>query len=520
MTGQYLQFLLVPDSSAARRIRRAVVENGARRGVVIGTWPELVEYACRAYLTPRTDGNWEEQLHTALGEMADAFWAESFSVSPQETSAAIDAALAQVVSASNPIATFSILDYRDLPERQRQHLEDLVRLAEMLEGKLPPDLSVVRDLIMADAADAIQHIFVYYVEDIPALTRWQGLLIEKLNGDAKISSDSHLAAKLNEILTGTEGPNVDNGLATLQAQLFSPPTGRIALDQSVQWLGARDFLEEAEVAAGMVQTMLEEHADLKPADIGLLLPESFEYSVAIDDAFTLAGLSLSGLPVERWRRDLGREAGIETKDALRERLWLAEDAVVASKLSPKGEDDYTETGSETGQTGGSERGRFTEAVEGNGNAGTTVPPRDGNAGAFISYTAVHPEDEETDPDGLAHENRMALEEQAIKFILESEPGWQRTPANNPGFDLFRSDQQGQTEFCKVKAMTKTLHDRPVGMSCTQFDHAYRHRELFWLYVVEHAGNRRDMRIVRIQDPAGKARTFTYDRGRRAIDTSK
>ena len=35
---------------------------------------------------------------------------------------------------------------------------------------------------------------------------------------------------------------------------------------------------------------------------------SFEYAVAVEDAFRLGGLALSGLPVERWRRDLGREA--------------------------------------------------------------------------------------------------------------------------------------------------------------------------------------------------------------------
>ncbi len=74
----------------------------------------------------------------------------------------------------------------------------------------------------------------------------------------------------------------------------------------------------------MVQTMLEEHPDLKPADIGLLLPESFEYSVAVEDAFTLAGLALSGLPVERWRRDLGREVlfhFLYTVGRNQHRLW-------------------------------------------------------------------------------------------------------------------------------------------------------------------------------------------------------
>ena len=98
------------------------------------------------------------------------------------------------------------------------------------------------------------------------------------------------------------------------------------------------------------------------------------------------------------------------------------------------------------------------------------------------------------------------------------PAWQRTPANNAGYDLFRSDQRGETIYCEVKAMTRTLDDRPVGISRTQFEHAYKHGESFWLYIVEHAGSSGDARIVRIQDPAGNARTFTYDSGWRAIST--
>jgi hypothetical protein len=38
-----------------------------------------------------------------------------------------------------------------------------------------------------------------------------------------------------------------------------------------------------------------------------------------------------------------------------------------------------------------------------------------------------------------------------------------------------------------------------------------HGAAYRLYVVEHAGQH-DGRIVRIQDPAGKARTFTFDHG--------
>ena len=114
---------------------------------------------------------------------------------------------------------------------------------------------------------------------------------------------------------------------------------------------------------------------------------------------------------------------------------------------------------------------------------------------------------------------MALEERAIRLILKCEPQWRRTASNNPGFDLYRTDGRGQQTFCEVKAMTGTLQDRPVGLSRTQFDHAYQHGRAFWLYIVEHANNDDAARIVRIQDPAGEAQTFTYDSGWLAIDVS-
>ena len=138
----------------------------------------------------------------------------------------------------------------------------------------------------------------------------------------------------------------------------------------------------------------------------------------------------------------------------------------------------------------------------------------GNGGArpFISYVAVHPVDEESDPDGLEQSARMALESMAINLILSREPNWKRTLGSNPGFDLFEPGRDGEpVRWCEVKAMTGSLSDHPVGVSRKQFDFAREQRADYWLYVVEHAGDG-NARIVRIQDPAGKARTFTFDRG--------
>ncbi len=61
-------------------------------------------------------------------------------------------------------------------------------------------------------------------------------------------------------------------------------------------------------------------------------------------------------------------------------------------------------------------------------------------------------------------------------------------------------------------MKGTLDTRPVGLSRTQFDTAQERGTAYWLYIVESAGEPTQAHIVRIQDPAGKARTFTYDRG--------
>jgi hypothetical protein len=171
----------------------------------------------------------------------------------------------------------------------------------------------------------------------------------------------------------------------------------------------------------------------------------------------------------------------------------------------------TSSGGYTGGGGG--RGTHTgTGSQRTGTAGNKPTSGDRSTRSFISYVATHPGEEEADPDGLDHEHRLALEAKAIEFILSRERQWQRTPPNNPGFDLYQAGSDGQpVRWCEVKAMTGTLHDRPVGLSRMQFECAREHGEAYWLYVVECAGTD-EARLIRIQDPAGKARTFTFDHG--------
>jgi len=132
---------------------------------------------------------------------------------------------------------------------------------------------------------------------------------------------------------------------------------------------------------------------------------------------------------------------------------------------------------------------------------------------FISYLGAHPDDEESDPDGLDQAERMKTEDQAIALIISLEPGLKRTPAGNPGFDLFEVNGSGQqVRWVEVKSMAGTLENRPVGLSHTQFDYARAKGNAFWLYVVEHATDLKKARVLRIQNPVAHARTFTFDHG--------
>jgi len=132
---------------------------------------------------------------------------------------------------------------------------------------------------------------------------------------------------------------------------------------------------------------------------------------------------------------------------------------------------------------------------------------------FISYVGAHPEAKEDDPDDLSQSQRMDIEAAAIKHIFETEPHLHVTETGNAGFDLLEKDADNQpVRWIEVKAMTGSLEHRSVTLSNIQFEHALQKRKAYWLYVVEFATTPRQRRILRIQDPAGNAKSFTFDKG--------
>ena len=179
------------------------------------------------------------------------------------------------------------------------------------------------------------------------------------------------------------------------------------------------------------------------------------------------------------------------------------------------------TGTGTSRSGGQDNGggRGTAGDRGGGQGGGPGKRTPGHAGGrpFISYVGTHPDDDGPDPDGLDQAERMRIEGCAIDLIIHLEPALRRTAEGNPGFDLFENDHLGrQIRWVEVKSMTGSLDERPVGLSHTQFNCALAKGDAYWLYVVEYATQPTLARVLKIQNPVGRARTFTFDHGWRQV----
>ncbi len=219
--------------------------------------------------------------------------------------------------------------------------------------------------------------------------------------------------------------------------------------------------------------------------------------------------------IERGVLDLLQQLGVTSEDELRKRLGVKYENQDKSGRAEDDDGPPSHQGERLESAAEDKHGADSYGSESKKSETEERSTEGAASRPFISYVGVVSEDEATDPDGLQHSDRQELERLAIQIILDSEPDWQQTPLNNPGFDLYRgATMETATHWCEVKAMTGTLDDRPVGISRTQFEWAKTHRERYWLYVVER-GRTSDARVVRIQNPVGKAKTFTFDRGWRA-----
>lgn len=303
-----LRFLLVPDRSSARNVRRALASAGARCGTVVGTWAELVDHARRAYLLAPQASEWNERLAEAARKMSGAFWSESMKADPENTQDTVGRELRRLLAALGPGGELRPAEESRLSGRGKRHLADLARLHDATGRALPEDLAAVRALLDADASEAGRLVAVHRAEGFPVLSPWQEALIAKLASDCGRAADPEADAVLAAALSPRPAGKAGSALRRTQESLFSAEAPRGKPDDSAACLAVRDDLEGAEVAAGMARRALSSDPGLRVSDIGLLLPGDGSCDPAVREVFAKAGLPLSGLEDPPRLRNLGGEA--------------------------------------------------------------------------------------------------------------------------------------------------------------------------------------------------------------------
>jgi len=85
--------------------------------------------------------------------------------------------------------------------------------------------------------------------------------------------------------------------------------------------------------------------------------------------------------------------------------------------------------------------------------------------------------------------------------------------NHPGFDIKSGSGSGDMErLIEVKGIAGSWDGSAVRLSGTQFDHAAKHANTYWVYVVEYAQDPGKQRLYAIRDPFSHTDHFCLDDG--------
>jgi hypothetical protein len=330
----------------------------------------------------------------------------------------------------------------------------------------------------------------------PRVHRFDASFLNRLNETAWISNARDVLARPCDVVFQTIEPAWIESPFLLSKIHFRPP--------------AVDLLAKE---AGIDPKMLDflKHRGLSLADLEKHFPvEGNEPAPPIAEPSMPTATVDSTTPEEQLRRILGE--------------GYQQPSPPSDQPSPPGESTSGGDGSATpgggtaghaGDHGVDLGGHRKPTATGGGTAPKKRSPGSEGGRPFVSYVGVHANEvpSEDDPDGLDTARRGALEELAIRHVLASEPALQRTRKNNAGYDLEELNPDGtKRRWIEVKAMTGQWRDRSVGLSRAQFECARLRGVAYWLYVVECAGTKGSENVRPIQDPAGKAKTFTFDHG--------
>lgn len=228
-----------------------------------------------------------------IRSMSDPVWTESLANAPQETIAAVTAALEDLVLATPDLCCPPI---NALPEgRARRHLEALIRLWSGLDAALPDGLSPVRHVLNLPKGSFLDSLPVVEGSLDPNAPVVMRALFDRLKDEFGTIA---AIASANVAVSGTR-------LHALQVGLLAPDADKGPRDSSLQVFGLRDAVACAEFAAARARALIE--TGVLPRDIAVLSAGDPRH---LARAFAAQGVPLSGLPVDLPQRDIVGETAL------------------------------------------------------------------------------------------------------------------------------------------------------------------------------------------------------------------
>lgn len=301
-----VHFILAEDRAQSRLLKRIFAEKGSWLHVVVGTWTELAEMLKGVFLIGEVDDLWAKRLADACADMTGVFWAESLKVAPAETLTCLDGELRRLILAAGPTGNLSDSIVEGLSVRGARHLADLCALHRAMGHVLPADLEMIQRLLGVDPHSRLKDVVVYPSMLLNDPDPWRQTLLRWANGISATQFDNDIQDIIASFNTERD-KGEKSALSHMADGLFAGCSGRVPLDDSLQWLAVRDPLQEVEVAAGIIQQALRDDKNLNYVDFALLVPDDGNYALHLQAVFSRVGIPLSGLDTNTPQRDLGAE---------------------------------------------------------------------------------------------------------------------------------------------------------------------------------------------------------------------
>ncbi|MFH1531372.1 MAG: hypothetical protein ABIK09_11655, partial [Pseudomonadota bacterium] len=280
-----LHVIVAPDPDAARILRRRIAENRGGFGVLVTTIGGAVALARSERLLPDIDDTWSKQLKAGIGANAEAFWARSLEVAPDATREAVGRSLAGLLEATDP-GVGALPALKNLPPRIAQRYGDLRALHDAMGGGLPPRLADLRGLMALEAPPPLRRMVLYSAIEPDVSSRWELQLLRTVGEDEGRRED--LERLIRDWRADASPAPGGTALGRVQRQLFSTDAGPGPLDESVRWIGVRDAVEQVEVVAELIDSLIQKGA-CPAAEIGLLAPKDSFVHGTIREVFGQAG---------------------------------------------------------------------------------------------------------------------------------------------------------------------------------------------------------------------------------------